>query len=91
MPASTFGSGISARTVGSRKLSTSSSLDAAAGEHARQQLRQVVPLRDRERARRAALVEPVAPGAPGRRVLDAEEDAVHVVNIWPLGPRASSR
>ena len=51
-------------------------LDTAAGEDARQQLRQLMALRDRQRARRAALVEPVAPGAAGRRVLDAEEEAI---------------
>ena len=72
----TCGSGISARTVGSRKASTSSDLDAAAGQDARQQFRHVVvALRDRQRARRAALVEPVAPGAPARRLLDAEKQA----------------
>ncbi len=51
-------------------------LDIAAGENARQQLGQLVPLRDRQRPRSAAFVEPVAPGAPGRRVLDAEEEAI---------------
>ena len=49
-------------------------LDAAPGEHARQQLRQAVPLRDRQRARGAALVEPVAPGAAADGALDAEEE-----------------
>ena len=48
-------------------------LDIAAGENARQQFRQIVALRDGERARGAALVEPVAPSAPGRRVFDAKE------------------
>jgi hypothetical protein len=33
-------------------------------------------LRDRQRPRRAALVEPVAPSASGRRILDAEEEAI---------------
>ncbi len=76
MSVSASGSGISARTVGSRKVATSSDLDAAPGEDARQQLRHVVvALRDRERARRAALVEPVAPGAAAGRALDAEEEA----------------
>ena len=32
-----------------------------------------MPLRDRKRTRGAALVEPVAPRAPGRRILDTEE------------------
>ena len=50
-------------------------LDIAAGEDARQQLRQIMPLRDRERPRGAALVEPAAPGAPSRRAFDAEEEA----------------
>ncbi len=48
-------------------------LDIAAGKDARQQLRQIVALRDSERTRGAALVEPVAPSASGRRVLDAKE------------------
>ena len=48
-------------------------LDIAAGEDARQQFGQIVALRDRERARRAARVEPVAPGAAGRRAFDAEK------------------
>ena len=50
-------------------------LDAAAGQHPRQQVRQVVPLRDRQRPRRAALVQPVAPGAAGRGPLDAQKVA----------------
>ena len=50
--------------------------DAAPGEDARQQFRHVVvALRDGERLRGAALVEPVAPGAPARRMLDAEKQA----------------
>ena len=40
-------------------------LDIAAGEDAREQFRQPVALRDGERARMPAVVEPVAPGAPG--------------------------
>ncbi len=67
------------------------SLDATAGEHARQQLRQFVRCAIASAQRRAALVKPVAPDAPGRRALDAQEDLVHVGNIWALGPRASSR
>ena len=51
-------------------------LDVAAGKNARQQFGKLVPLRDRERPRRAALVEPVAPRAPGRRIFDAEEEAI---------------
>ena len=51
-------------------------LDVAAGEDAREQLGKVVPLRDCERARRSALVEPAAPSASGRRAFDAEEDSV---------------
>ena len=51
-------------------------LDIAAGEDARQQFGNLVALRDRQRARRAALVEPVAPGAAGRRSFDAEEEAI---------------
>jgi hypothetical protein len=76
MAVSTFGSGIVRLIVGSRKASTASTLDVAAGEDAREQLGKVVPLRDCERARRSALVEPAAPSAPGRRVFDAEEDSV---------------
>src|ERR1700722_5736752 len=51
-------------------------LDMAAGEDARQQFGDLMTLCDRQRPRRAALVEPVAPGAPGRRILDAEEEAI---------------
>ena len=51
-------------------------LDVAAGEDARQQFWDLMALRDRQRPRRAALVEPVAPGASGRRILDAEEKAI---------------
>jgi hypothetical protein len=47
--------------------------DIAAGEDARQQLRQIVALRDRKRTHGAALVEPVAPSPPGRRAFDAKE------------------
>ena len=48
-------------------------LDIAAGKDARQQFRQIVALRDSERAHGAALVQPVAPSAAGRRVFDAKE------------------
>ena len=65
-------------------------LDAAAGQHARQQFGQAVPLRDGERARTAALVEPVAPGAPGRRALDAEEEALGGLST-PLRGRCRHR
>ncbi len=51
-------------------------LDIAAGDDARQQFRKIVALRDGERARGAALVEPVAPRASGRRILDAKEEAI---------------
>ena len=50
--------------------------DAAPGQDARQEFRHVVvALRDGERLRGAALVEPVAPGAAARRVFDAEKQA----------------
>ena len=55
-------------------------LDAAAGENARQQLRHIVPLRDGERPRRRALVEPVPPGPAADRTLDAEKQARG--NLW---------
>ncbi len=48
-------------------------LDVTAGEDARQQFGQIVALRDGERTRGPALVEAVAPRAPGRRILDAKE------------------
>ena len=41
-------------------------LDAAAGDDAREKLGDAVALRNRQRALRAALVQPVAPGAAGR-------------------------
>ena len=44
-------------------------LDAAPGEHARQQFRHAGALRDGERARLSALVQTIAPRAPGRRFL----------------------
>ena len=50
--------------------------DPAPGEDARQKLGHVVvALRNRERARGALLVEPVAPGTAADRALDAEEEA----------------
>ena len=76
MAVSTFGSGIDALDGRIEKCFDRIGLDVAAGEDARQQLRQLVALRDRQRPRRAALVEPVAPGAAGRRILDAEEQAI---------------
>ena len=51
-------------------------LDIAAGKDARQQFGQVVALRDRQRPRGAALIEPVAPSAAGRGAFDAEEQAI---------------
>src|SRR5947209_1245774 len=51
-------------------------LDPATGENARQQLGHVlVALCDGERARRAPLVEPIAPGASAGRALDPEKEA----------------
>ena len=52
-------------------------LDAAAGKNARQQLgHMVMALRDRKRAPRATLVEPVAPGASASRALDPKKEAL---------------
>ena len=48
-------------------------LDIAAGDDPSQELGQRVMLRDSQRPRSAAFVEPVAPGATRRRVFDAEE------------------
>ena len=56
-------------------------LDIAAGNDAREQFGDLVALRDRQRARRAALVEPVAPSAAGRRIFDAEEEAAIQINL----------
>ena len=53
--------------------------DAAPGQHARQQFRHAGALRDGQRARSPARVEPVAPGAPGHRARDAQEEALVVV------------
>jgi hypothetical protein len=50
--------------------------DVAAGKNARQQLGQIVALGNGQRARGTALVEPVAPSAPGRRVFDAKEKTI---------------
>ena len=41
-------------------------LDVAAGQHPRQHLRQLIALHDRERPRRAARIEPVAPHFSGQ-------------------------
>ncbi len=51
-------------------------LDIAPGDDAGQQFRQAVALPDRHRARTAAVIEPVAPGTPGRGALDTEEMAI---------------
>ncbi len=51
-------------------------LDLAPGDDAGEQLRHPVALHDRERARIAALVEPVTPRAPGHGAFDAEEVAM---------------
>ena len=48
-------------------------LELATRKNARQELRDIVALRDRKRAHRAARVEPVAPGASARGALDAQK------------------
>ena len=48
-------------------------LDIAPGQHPRQHLRQLIALHDRERPRRAAGIEPVAPQLSGRRMRHAEK------------------
>ena len=48
-------------------------LDVAAGQHARQHLRQLMALRDRQRPRRPARIEPVAPQLSGQRMRHAEK------------------
>ena len=50
-------------------------LDAAPGENAGKQFRNILALRDGERARRAALIEPVAPGAAAHGTFDVEKQA----------------
>ena len=47
--------------------------DVAARQHPRQHLRQLVALRDRQRARRPPCIEPVAPQFAGRRPRHAEK------------------
>ncbi len=70
-------------------------LDVSPGKDARQQFRQIVPLRDRKRARGAALVEPVAPGAAADRAFDAEKQAVGKGDVhgrfraWPDRPETT--
>ncbi len=54
--------------------------DATAGKNARQQLRHIVPLRDGERPRRRALIEPVPPRSAADRTLDTEKQAR--CNLW---------
>ena len=63
-------------------------LDIAPGEDAGEQFGKIVPLRDRQRPRGPARVEPVAPGAPGRRVLDAEERPTLTANSRDSKPIA---
>ena len=48
-------------------------LDIAPRQHPRQHLRQLIALRDRQRPRRAARIEPVAPQLSGRRMRHAEK------------------
>ena len=48
-------------------------LDIAAGQHPRQHFRQLIALRDRQRPRRAARIEPVAPQFSRRRTRHAEK------------------
>ena len=50
-------------------------LDAAPREYPRQQFRHAGALHDGKRARLPALVEAIAPGAPGRGFLHAEKEA----------------
>jgi chromosome condensin MukBEF MukE localization factor len=47
--------------------------DIAAGEDASEKFRQRMTLCDRKRSRSTPFVQPVAPSAPGRRILDAEK------------------
>src|SRR5262249_45801124 len=56
-------------------------LDAAAGQNAREQFRHAVALHHGERARGAALVEPLAPDAPAHRALDAEKGTGTVMEV----------
>ena len=48
-------------------------VDVAPGQHPRQHFRQLIALRDRQRPRRAARIEPVAPQFSGRGMGDAEK------------------
>ncbi len=48
-------------------------LDVAPGQHPRQHFRQLIALHDRQRPRRAARIEPVAPQFSGRRTRDTEK------------------
>jgi hypothetical protein len=50
-------------------------LDAAPGQHTRQQFRHAVPLGNRQRARSPPLIQPIAPGASGRGFLHAKKCA----------------
>ena len=54
-------------------------LDAAAGEHPRQQFRHAGALRNAKRARLPARIQSVAPGAPARGLLHAEEKPLRCV------------
>ena len=56
--------------AGLEKILDAVEVDAAAGNDARQQIRQFVPLHDGGGERATAVVEPVAPGAFGRRAFD---------------------
>ena len=66
-------------------------LDATAGENAREHFRQLMPLRDRQRARSGAHVEPVAPDLSRGRACDAQErqPVVHHGKRWECSHHAN--
>ncbi len=57
-------------------------LDAAPGQHPRQQLGHAVALRDRQRARLSPLVQAVAPCSTGRGLLHAEKRSRQCIGEW---------
>ncbi|MHC2406510.1 hypothetical protein ACVMGC_011054 [Bradyrhizobium barranii subsp. barranii] len=66
-------------------------VDAAARQHPRQQLRQLVPLHDGERLGRPARIQPVEPKLVGERARDAQKLLGHFDGQGGCGRRHESR
>src|SRR5262249_36631372 len=56
-------------------------IDIAAGEDARQQFGEAISLRNRQRARRSALIEALSPRPAGQRPFDTKKVAVEILQL----------